>query len=330
MNKTIRWHIGVWLVYFFISYFQDILYEDWTFAVSFYNVASFSLIVIAFYIFYLIVAPNFLKPGRYFYIPLFLFLFIGMKYFVQELLTPWIFGSSNSFESTFLEYIDANLFLAFVPAAAGSLLYMFEQRKKNEANALRLLNERNEAELAFLRTQINPHFLFNTMSFLHTKAFKLDEELATSILRLSDVMRYTLKNSESASITVQEEINLVQDLIDIYRDRFGEKCFVNLEMKGDGFNQKFEPLILMPFVENAFKHGVYNDPDHPVLFKLDLKQGHLVFSISNEIKHQKKDEVSGIGITNLRRRLNLMYPNKHQLDIRNDGKTYFAELKIDL
>ncbi len=330
MSKQLRWHIGLWVAYFLLVYYQDLLSETWTFPVAIYNLSSFGLIVVSFYLFYLWIAPQFLKPGKYIYIFFSLFALIAVNYLLQEMLNPWIFGSDNYFQTGFLEDLDSNLFLSFVPAAAGTLLFMFEQRQINQANALKLQNERNESELAFLRSQINPHFLFNTMSFLHTRAFKLDEKLANSILRLSDVMRYTLKNSKSATITVQEEITLVKDLIDIYKDRFGEKCFVNLNIAGSDFEQKFEPLILMPFIENAFKHGVYSNAAFPIDFNLNVSKGKLTFSVRNKTKHQIKDEVSGIGISNLKRRLELMYPNNYQLDIDDNGETYHAVLKINL
>jgi len=258
--------------------------------------------------------------------------FIILKFILQELLFPWLFDfNSDGIPSiNVLQYLEDNFFIAFVPAAAGTILYYFEQRQINEANQLKLINEKNEAELAFLRSQINPHFLFNTMSSLHTRAFRLDPDLADSIIKLSDVLRYTLKSSQSHQISIQDELKLIQDLISIYKERFGEHCYANLSIQGTDFSQKFEPLILMPFVENAFKHGIYSDPTNPINFILEVKKASLMFSVQNKTKHQIKDEVSGIGIVNLKKRLQLMYPNKHQLNIKDDGNYYFASLNIEL
>ncbi len=255
-----------------------------------------------------------------------------MKYLLQEIFFPWLFDfNSIKLESTsILQYLEENFFMAFVPAAAGTILHYFEQRRINEADQLKLINEKNEAELAFLRSQINPHFLFNTMSALHTRAFRLDPALADSIIKLSDVLRYTLKSSQSHQISIQDELKLIQDLISIYKERFGEHCYANLYIRGTEFSQKFEPLLLMPFVENAFKHGVYSDELNPINFKLEVEKGSLFFSVKNKTKHQIKDEVSGIGIVNLKKRLQLMYPNKYELVINDDGNYYFASLKIQL
>lgn len=332
INKSFYWHLILWFLYFFINFYNDIFYEDWTLPSGFYVLSYFSLIVFTFYLFYLFVAPKFISKSRFVIALLFFFVFIVLKFLLQEIFFPWIFefNSNNLNSISISQYLEDNFFMAFVPAAAGTILHYFEQRRINEADQLKLINEKNEAELAFLRSQINPHFLFNTMSALHTRAFRLDSELADSIIKLSDILRYTLKSSQSHQIAIGDELKLIEDLIAIYKERFGEHCYANLEIIGTEFSQKFEPLLLMPFVENAFKHGVYSDPTNPIKFKLLIEKGQLFFSVQNKTKHQIKDEVSGIGLVNLKKRLQLMYPNKYDMEIKDDGNYYFASIKIQL
>lgn len=330
-GKNAKWHICAWIVYFLINYYHDIFYEEWNFHLAYYVLSYFFVTMLTFYVLYIYAAPKFFNSYKFVYIGLILFGFVAFRFVLQEYITPLVlsFGNYES-DTKFWEFINDNAFKVLIPAAAGTLLYMFEKSKRDEANALKLLNEKNEAELSFLRSQINPHFLFNTMNFLYTKAFRVDENLASSILRLSDVLRYTLKNSETEKVAIQEEINLIKDLIEIFKMRFEGKCFVELNIEGDNFQKTFEPLMLMPFVENAFKHGVYNIKNIPIIFNLIVEENQLVFSVKNKIKHQKKDEVSGIGLTNLKRRLNMMYKNRHELSINDDGEMYFAALKLEL
>ncbi len=329
--RRVFWHFFGWIIYFLINFYNDIFFERQTFASILFILCFFAATVLIFYFFYCFVAPKFLKGKRLLVIPILFSAAIFFQYALQEKLPFILLGyEGGSTYNSLLEFFTDNFFQVFIPAAAGTLLFLFEKGKRDEANALRLLNEKNEAELSFLRSQINPHFLFNTMNFLYAKAYKHDEYLAESILRLSDVMRYTLKNSELEKVKIAEEIKLIKDIIAIFEARFDGNCFVSLEIEGKDFNQQFEPLLLMPFVENAFKHGIYNQKEHPLHFYLNVSEGKLFFRVKNKIKHQQKDAVSGIGISNLRRRLNLMYPNNYDLNVKDDGVIYQAELNVRL
>ncbi len=324
-------HLVAWLVYFLINFYSDIFLQDFSIEAFVFIFFYFLLTIITFYLFYFFIAPRFLKSKFIWFIPLFFILVLVFRFFIQEYVIYWFLNFENhKTYASVLDFIESNFINDFVPALGGSLLFLFEKSKRTEANALKLMNEKNESELSFLRSQINPHFLFNTLNFLYTKAFKTNEELANSILKLADVLRYTLKNSETGKVAIAEEIKLINDIIDLFKARFGEKCYVEFSLNGNDFSQQFEPLLLMPFVENAFKHGVYTQSENPIKFILNVEKGSLFFSVSNRVKHQHKDEVSGIGISNLKRRLALMYPKKHELSIYNSKTDYKATLKISL
>ncbi len=203
--------------------------------------------------------------------------------------------------------------------------WFFNEKEKRE-----LENQSLIAELAFLKSQINPHFLFNSLNNIYSLAYQKAETTPFAILKLSEILRYMLYESNDAKVALQTEIEYLQSFIDLQKLRFKTPINVDLIIDGEINQQQIMPLVLISFLENAFKHGVANDPNNPIQIKILLNQNKLFFTIKNKKSNQNKDQIGGIGMVNVIRRLDLTYPNHYKLNIDNSNNNYYCELYLDL
>jgi sensor histidine kinase YesM len=294
-----------------------------------------------FYYCFLFVFPRGLRRGGWLVLGLGLLgtplVFAGSRYLLQEVLLPLLFGFRNYYPGVpLLPYIGDNLY--YLPPTVGLAAavvvvrdaFVREKERENQLLLQVLEKEKTQAELAFLRTQINPHFLYNTLNYLYAQAYPVSEPLAEAVLRLSDLMRYLLHDSHDGQIDLGREVEYVENYLAIHQLRFEENFCVEFAQTGQPVGgQRVATLLLIPFVENALKHGVVNQAAHPVRIRLHLPApNQLDFSVENRISQHHKDATTGVGLPNIRRRLALLYPGRHTLDVHNDGQTYRAQLTL--
>lgn len=191
-----------------------------------------------------------------------------------------------------------------------------------------------QSELTFLRSQISPHFMFNVLNNLVSLARKKSDQLEPSLISLSQLMRYMLYESDDHRVFLSKEVEYLKSYINLQMLRYGNNVKVNLETHGELDLFTIEPMLLIPFVENAFKHGVgmIDKPVINILVAVNETKSELNFRVGNLVSPQdvSKDSNSGIGIANVRRRLAILYPGKHELDIINAGNTFTVNLYISL
>ncbi len=194
--------------------------------------------------------------------------------------------------------------------------------------------DKNEAEKKFLQSQINPHFLYNTLNYFYSKSLSLSPELADSILLLSDIMHYSLelKENEYGMVPLSDEVRHIKNIIRINQYRFSNKLQIQFLQSGSIDTVSIAPLILITFVENAFKHAELLDNRNPLLIKLDISSGtqQIYFIISNKKKKGPKEYGTGIGIENARRRLDFIYAKNYSLEIKEDEEFYNASITLPL
>ncbi|SHF63296.1 sensor histidine kinase [Pedobacter caeni] len=200
----------------------------------------------------------------------------------------------------------------------------------NERIQRNLESEKKEMELQFLKSQLNPHFLFNSLNNIYSLAYQKSDKTADAILKLSEIMRYMIYESNDSWVSLSKEIEYVQSYIELQKLRFRDGAAVELSLNGEIDNQQIVPLILISFVENAFKHGVANDPKDPIKINIIANQKILHFSVTNKKNKHNKDEVGGVGLNNVERRLQLLYPERYKLNIVNSATHYTSELMLDL
>ena len=200
----------------------------------------------------------------------------------------------------------------------------------NERVQSDLENQRLSAELAFLKSQINPHFLFNSLNSIYSLAYQKSDTTPEAILKLSEIMRYMLYESNDNKVDLEKELQYLQNYIDLQKIRFGNKAFVDFKITGEVGSQKIVPLLLIAFIENAFKHVVANDASSPICLRINLDGTKLHFFMENKKHRLNKDTEGGIGLNNVKRRLDLLYPGKYTLTIQDNADTYTCELSLVL
>jgi two-component system, LytTR family, sensor kinase len=226
--------------------------------------------------------------------------------------------------------LSAVLDIGFVAggAVALKLLRMYFLSREKEKN---LAREKLEAELKFLRAQTNPHFLFNTLNNIYALARKKSDETADVVMKLSKLLRFMLYESREDRITLAEELRIIEDYIELEKIRYGDRLKVQVQKNIDNSSQKIAPLLLLPFIENAFKHGASETRHQSFIdIAITLRDGNLFFSVQNSKDSDEQRELKeNIGLGNVRRQLQLMYP-VHSLDLKNENGYFLAKLNINL
>jgi len=193
--------------------------------------------------------------------------------------------------------------------------------------------EEKEAQLKLLKAQLNPHFLFNTLNNLYGLSVIKSDKLPNLMLKLSDLLRYSLYETKETLVPLEKEINYLENYVSLEKIRLEEKTTITFLKSGTISSQKIAPMLLIVFVENAFKHlGISKDNKNEVLIHLTISKEKMIFTCTNttdktKIKNLEKGK-SGIGLQNAKKRLQLMYPNKHQLSITKENNTYTVELTL--
>lgn len=229
------------------------------------------------------------------------------------------------------------LFQLFVTVPLTWLLYKRQQRGNEEVAFLKKELKQSTANIDFLRSQINPHFLFNALNTLYGTAIQENaERTSEGIQKLGDMMRFMLQENMQEKISLSREIDYLTNYIELQRLRTDSNPIVQIQtdIHSNGAMHQIAPMLLIPFVENAFKHGIsFREPSH-IKVTLDVKDNTLFFDVFNSKHvrngHDPEKDKSGIGLENVRQRLKLSYPNKHELQIRDTTKEFFVHLTIRL
>ena len=205
-----------------------------------------------------------------------------------------------------------------------------KQSKVLREQKMKLEIEKSQANFNFLKAQINPHFLHNTLNFLYAKSLPYSPELSEGILTLSDIMRYALSegNAKDGKAPLKDEIEHVRNVIKINQLRFSNNLNVQFDVEGVINGATIIPFILITLVENAFKHGDLRSNEYPINIKLKVEGGHLCFYCRNKKKTGPKELSTGIGLDNIKKRLDLAYGNDYRFVVKDEAAVYTTELTI--
>ncbi|MEE9361799.1 MAG: sensor histidine kinase [Cellulophaga sp.] len=208
---------------------------------------------------------------------------------------------------------------------------LFEEKSKHEV----LEKEKASAELNFFKAQIHPHFLFNTLNNLYVLTLQKSDKASETVLKLSEMLDYMLYQCNDDSVTIQKEIQLIQNYIDLEQLRYGDRLKLTFNKNIDNLQTKIAPLILVSLIENAFKHGASGAINQPIIeIDIRIEKEKLQFSIYNTKPEEKQQDLTnfkkGIGVVNTKKQLQLLYPNKHKIETKEDELSYRVTLSIDL
>jgi hypothetical protein len=220
-------------------------------------------------------------------------------------------------------------FFLVIAGAAAKLIY---DHSKMQRRLSEMAKEKAEAELNFLKSQINPHFLFNSLNSVYFLINKENTDARQALHKFSDMLRYQLYEMNGAKIPVEKEVAYLKDYVDLQKLRKDENYSVEFSCSSDVKGFSIEPLLLIPFVENAFKH-ISHHPGKSNFVKMDLHRsnGELRFHVENSKEAAPTTEHSGgIGLYNVKRRLELLYPGKHELRIGETETDFSVDLKLDI
>jgi two-component system, LytTR family, sensor kinase len=343
--KRVSYHILFWAVYIplnatFACLLQGLnIYDYFWQAITQELVLSPVKMLLVYFIFYVLL-PKFLENSKIFALivsAFFSYITTGLIYRAVEgyIYLPTFFPQIKplfyNFESLMFAYFDV-----FITTSAALSIKMIKLNYQKIEHEKALVREKLSAELDFLRAQTNPHFLFNTLNNLYGLARKKNDRTPDAILMLSKIMRFMLYDCRVPRIQVSGEAKVIKDYIELEKLRYNTRLTVEYSEEMDNPGTLIAPLLLLPFVENSFKHGAHSSTDAAVIrIQLRLKDNQLEFNVENTfdaegIRAVKDPNASGIGIRNERRQLELIYPNEHTLSMGEDGKWYRTKLQIDL
>ncbi len=232
--------------------------------------------------------------------------------------------------TTFSEYaVKAVWTNGFVLTAAAAYVLFFSWLREDRYRQ-QLLQQKQEAEFAFLKMQLNTHFLMNSLNSIYSLALVRSPEVVNATRTLTDILEYMVAQPAVTSYRskLTDEIRYLEDFIAMQRLRTGCHDCVQLSVSGAVEGHEIAPLLLVPFVENAFKHGIANQPAKPVRITLHCGPGLLEFSVHNAKAVQRKDKTGGIGLHNVRKRLDLIYDGRYALAIQETEQDYYCNLQI--
>lgn len=343
MRSRILYHILFWLCYLSLYVIVHMLFvspsdEGYSFSVKLLRYFFQELVflpwkILPFYFLFYYLIPKYLPTHDYLKIAsaFLLILFVCLLGYrstiepVQKLLygdTP----DFNVFSFSRIFYTLTDVLPAIALAATAKLLKGSIVSRRTQ---LKLEEEKNKAELNFLKAQTNPHFLFNTLNNLYGLARRNDANTAQSILKLSNLMRYILYECDTDTNTIETEIKLIEDYIDLEKLRYDDSLNLTFEKNIDDWTYQISPLILLPFVENAFKHGASENREATSIYiNLNVENNQLSFSIENSIEADMLTSNEGIGLSNVKRQLDLIYRDDYNLSFERTGKTFLVNLNI--
>lgn len=203
--------------------------------------------------------------------------------------------------------------------------------KQIEHDKLEMELKLRETELKLLKGQIQPHFLFNTMNNLYSLSLDKSDKTSEVIIKLSDLLSYIIYDCSAEKVSLEKEIEFIESYIDLEKLRYDKSLKIKTSIKGDKKNKFIAPMILHTFIENSFKHGASKDTDNPSIeINLTINDNWLNFTVYNSKADDDEKPGSGIGIENAKRRLQLIYPNRHSIEIISNRNSYYVILEIQL
>lgn len=338
-KKEILYHVVFWILFIALDQLLEIITRknENTFLWSSMQSLAFILLHIAiFYLNYLFICPKTVPYKKWilFVVAQFLiiFLFPGLRYVLEEIIIYKITGYHNYSDNgrNIVYYVYDNSYYSFRIILLSVVFYLIKYSWNTDRQVTQLQLEKKQAELQVLKNQLSPHFLFNTLNSFYADLYDSQPKTANDILKLSEMLRYITYDNESDMVYLKNEIEFLQHYIDLLKRRFDNTLFISFTFSENHEAFKIPSLLLIHFVENAFKHGILHDEKRPVSIKLNIEHNRLIFAVTNSFDHNEHYDEPGIGLKNIRQRLILLFSNDHKLEIHEKVNTYAITLNIPL
>ncbi len=336
MRKEILFNLGFWLLLLAVFILSNMRFESFANSLNTAVLVVFPLIIPV-YIHHFIFNYFIYRKKYILYSLSTLFLIAFFGYIINEL--QYYINSEGSSET-----YGALLFVMILYTGAKYFRIGAQQQmriKEDEENRIRIeiyLKEleakQSQAELSLLESQVNPHFLFNSLNSIYSLILSKSDIAAGTVMKLSDLMRYLLESSKKRKVLVKHELDFLQNYIDLEKIRLGNKAKVVTEFHGDVGGKIISPLLLIPFIENCFKHSISVDSKKNLIeIYVQVNEERLILNTSNNIAPKRISPATkrkGTGIENVRKRLDLLCPGKYQLDIRSENEKFIVNFNLEI
>ena len=344
-SNKILFHSIIWSFFILTSLIQ--FYES-PFHINLDFYVQWFTGILLFYLNYFYLVPMLLLQKKYWIyftillVLITLFMSIRIQYFMPEFRGMNPPKMTDPARKMMLDHGDFKkkqpLFFMAIPSlfyvliiTISAIIRTLSEFYNNQHNKLIAETHRTNTELIYLRKQTNPHFLFNSLNSIYSLAHKKSDLVPHAIVTLSELMRYMLYETDNKSVLLEKEINYIQNYIELQKLRLNNIENITINIHGETKNKHIEPLLLISFIENAFKYGTDYKGAAYVKIKITIKGNDLDFWVENKIENHKKDpENSGIGLTNIESRLKQLYPNAHLLTITETDSIYSVHLNLKL
>jgi two-component system LytT family sensor kinase len=324
-------HFVVWMFLFLVS--VSVQFIDYGFENAMIrSVVNLSVICVLFYLhFYLI--NQFFEKRKFIIYGILVAVFTGLFtlsriFFNEELMqlpvdeikidrtvSVWLFG----------------IFTAIAALVVSFLYQMIKNRYRKEKQHLNIINEQNEAKIQYLKAQINPHFLFNSLNNIYSLSIVKSDQTPEMVLKLSSLLRYAIYEGEKGKVSLEKEVNQIKEFISLFAMKSEEKPKVDFTIEGDMSTFEIEPMLLIPLVENCFKHGGF-ESDSAAFAEIHLicNDNKIYFRTKNLIDNNtQKDRVGGVGLSNIKKRLEVNYGDKCSFETKAEKGMFIVEMRLE-
>ncbi|MCB0837949.1 MAG: histidine kinase [Bacteroidetes bacterium] len=347
MKDRLKWHIGFWLGYtliyaclntLFAGGTSDLKYEWPIRFLRFWanELVMLPLKLVATYIFLYWIVPRFLLQGNYLkgilvYLLQLIPILVVYRLVIYYVASPMLYGEYPAYDTLSLKRILYSFVDVGSAIGIASTFELLRGKLESHRREKELIKEKLQSELSFLRSQTNPHFLFNTLNNIYVLARKQSELTAPVVLKLSQILRFMLYECNKPYISIGDELTIIQDYLELEKLRYDDRLKVDYKEEVDDFSTSIAPLLLLPLVENAFKHGASESRfDAWIEIEIKLENHLLSLSAKNSCEETYLDDGSGIGLKNVKRQLELIYGENHTLNIQPGKGAFEVFLTIQL
>lgn len=338
-----KYHALLILIVIILDLYADYIYKGQAGFISNFQYPYF-LYVISMYISFLSVYVlnfSFLCPAtltKKRYVPFILgaiflvFTFAGIRYFLEEVVLYSILGQHNYADRTraFAYYVFDNTYYSIKAILFSTTLFLLFRFVENQTKLFQLQIETKKAELQFLKSQLGPHFLFNTLNTFYGELIETQPETARDIHKLSDLLRFVTYDAQQDFVPLEKDLKFIDEYLYFFKKRYESMYAVNYECTGVVADQKVPSMVLIHFVENVFKHGVVTDPLACAKIGISISEHTLTMTTTNKMNTSEKYEHKGIGYASLERRLDVLFEDAYHLEYHNDTINFNATLTIPI
>lgn len=336
-----KYHIGLWFSVILLGLITDFGTGGWDMMVYTFSLEGlridgvfYASSIIIYWVNFKYICPRYLSRRRslIFLISFFvlLLLFAVLRYTLDEVLFKFLLGTNNYRDGyrAFYYYFFDNIHYAVRAILYSSVMFLVFKfiEARNQISELKL--NYKKAELSFLKSQISPHFLFNTLNTFYSELVDRQPNTAKDIHRLSELLRFVTYESGEEFIALRKEISFIEDYIYFYKKRFENELSLTFKVEGEVKNQTIASLAFMHFIENVFKHGVLNDQNDPASIVISISDQMISITTRNRMEESIKYMDSGIGVENLRRRLDTIYRENYELESGAKNEYFMTFLQI--